>query len=203
MQLYCNIGSGRGTAKGTSYSYGTSTSTIATLNGGTFTRDELRDVYLMVNAKRGSSNTTSSYYSRFYGATLTVEYEIQSVKYTFTSSVSGGGGTITPSGSVEVEEGNSQEYTVSANDGYKLDKVTVDGSAVTVAQNKLTVVADGNHSIIAYFIALGTGLYVKRNGTWTEVQAIYEKRNGVWVETTPNEVFAGLKNGDKTIYVEG
>lgn len=201
MQLRCNLGSGRGTSKSNSVTYTTSTTT-GTLTGTGITRDDLRDIYIMINVVRGTSSTNSSYYSRFYGATLTISYEIKKVVYTFTSSVSGNG-SISPSGSVEVEEGNSQEYTVSANDGYKLDKVTVDGSAVTVAQNKLTVVADGNHSIIAYFIALGTGLYVKRNGTWTEVQAIYEKRNGVWVETTPNEVFAGLKNGDKTIYVEG
>lgn len=169
------------------------------MTGTSFTRDELRDTYVMMNVVRGSSSTNSSYYSRFYGATLTVTYEVNKVKYTFTSSATDGG-SISPSGSVEVEEGSMQEYTVSANSGFKFDKATVDGSAVAVSSNKFTVSADGNHNIIAYFLKLGTGLFLKRNGAWTEVQTLYQKANGSWVETTPSTVFAGLSNGDKTKY---
>lgn len=198
VQLRCNIGTGRGTVKSNAVSYSTTTG-VKTMTGTSFTRDELRDTYVMMNVVRGSSGTNSSYYSRFYGATLTVTYEVNKVKYTFTSSA-GDGGSISPVGTVEVEEGSSQEYTVSANNGYKIDKVTVDGSSVAISNNKLTVNADGNHNIIAYFLKLGTGLFLKRNGAWAEVQTLYQKVNGSWVETTPNTVFLGLSNGDKTKY---
>ena len=198
VRLRCNIGTGRGTIKSNAVTYTTSTTT-ATLTGTGFTREDLKDTYIEINAVRGTSSTNSSYYSRFYGATLTVTYEVNKVVYVFTSSA-GAGGSITPLGTVEVEEGGSQEYTVSPNSGYALDKVTVDGFAVAVSNNKLTVSANGNHSIVASFLKLGTGLFVKRNGAWTEVQVLYEKRNGAWVETTPAEIFAGLKNGDKTKY---
>lgn len=202
VQLRCNIGTGRGTVKSNAVSYSTTTG-VKTMTGTSFTRDELRDTYVMMNVVRGSSNTSSSYYSRFYGATLTVTYEVNKVKYVFTSSVNGNGGNITPLGNVEVEEGNSQEYTVSADNGYKLDKVTVDGSAVTVTQNKLTVTADNNHNIIAYFLKLGTGLYLKRSGSWSEIQTIYRKENGSWVERSASDIFGSMHNGDKTPYVPG
>lgn len=198
VRLRCNIGTGRGTIKSNEVTYTTSTTT-ATLTGTGFSRADLNDTYIEINAVRGTSSTNSNYYSRFYGATLTVTYEVNKVKYTFTSSA-GDGGSISPVGTVEVEEGSSQEYTVSANNGYKIDKVTVDGSSVAISNNKLTVNADGNHNIIAYFLKLGTGLFLKRNGAWAEVQTLYQKVNGSWVETTPNTVFAGLSNGDKTKY---
>lgn len=202
MQLRCNIGTGRGTVKSNSVTYGTSTTT-GTLTGTDFSRDELRDTYVMINAVRGTSNTSSNYSSRFYGATLTVTYEVNKVKYVFTSSVNGNGGNITPLGNVEVEEGNSQEYTVSADNGYKLDKVTVDGSAVTVTQNKLTVTADNNHNIIAYFLKLGTGLLLKTIGSWPEIQTIYRKENESWIERSASDIFGSMQNGEKTPYVPG
>lgn len=202
VQLRCNIGSGRGTVKSNAVSYSTTTG-VKTMTGTSFTRDELRDTYVMMNVVRGSSNTNSSYYSRFYGATLTVTYEVNKVKYVFTSSVNGNGGNITPLGEVEVEEGNSQEYTVSVDNGYKLEKVTVDGSVVTVAQNKLTVTADNNHNIIAYFLKLGTGLLLKTIGSWPEIQTIYRKENGSWVERSASDIFGSMHNGEKTPYVPG
>lgn len=62
------------TLKGSSTANGTATSTRA-LTPGTWTRAELDDIRMRFYAKRSSSSTTSSYYIRVYGATVTVAYE--------------------------------------------------------------------------------------------------------------------------------
>jgi len=49
--------------------------------------------------------------------------------YTITASA-GKNGTISPSGDVKVAHGNRETYTIMANDGYKIDKVLVNGKLV-------------------------------------------------------------------------
>lgn len=61
------------TLKGTA-STANSTATVYTLDVGEWTLAELRDVRVRPYAKMGSS--TSNYYMRFYGATLTITYRI-------------------------------------------------------------------------------------------------------------------------------
>lgn len=64
------------TAMGTAYNVPNST-TAFSISAGTWTAAQLNGgVKLRLYAMRGKSSTTSSYYFRFYGATLTVEYEV-------------------------------------------------------------------------------------------------------------------------------
>lgn len=202
VQLRCNIGTGRGTEKSNAVSYSTTTG-VKTMTGTSFTRDELRDVYVMMNVVRGSSNTNSSYYSRFYGATLTVSYEVNAKKYVFTSSADGNG-SITPLGDVELDEGKSQTYTMTAADGHEFKRLTVDGNEVTCAKSgssyTYALTADNNHALIAYFEELQSGLLLKWSKAWANVREFYEKQNGIWVKQQPSETLAGLSNGDKTKY---
>lgn len=69
VQLYSGS-----TAKGSAYTFSTST-TAFNLSCGTWTRDELKNCRIVVKAIRGTSNTTTNYYIRFYGATLTIKYD--------------------------------------------------------------------------------------------------------------------------------
>ena len=64
------------TAKGSAHTLSTST-TAFSLTAGTWTRPELEDARIRMYAVRGTSQTTTSIYIRFYGATLTVEYEYE------------------------------------------------------------------------------------------------------------------------------
>ena len=67
------------TLKGTVQSVsGTNTSpTTVTINGGSsWTREELEDIKILFQVTRGTSNTTTNSTWSFYGATLTVNYEI-------------------------------------------------------------------------------------------------------------------------------
>lgn len=68
------------TAKGTASTISTSTTAI-TMSVGTWTLAELRNARIRIYAKRGSSSTTTNYYLRFYGATLTVVYEYEDKRY--------------------------------------------------------------------------------------------------------------------------
>lgn len=70
VQLYSGS-----TAKGSAYNVDAST-TAFNVPAGNWTREELGKARLRFNFVRGTSYTTSNYYVRFYGATLTVEYEL-------------------------------------------------------------------------------------------------------------------------------
>lgn len=71
MQLY----KGTTTAKGSSTQLTTSAAAYD-LTCGTWTRAELDDINLRLHAVRGKNSTTTTYYLRFYGATLTVKYRV-------------------------------------------------------------------------------------------------------------------------------
>lgn len=68
VQLYSGS-----TAKGSASTVSTSTSEF-TMSAGSWTAAELNNAKIRVYGVRGTNSTTSSYYFRFYGATLTVEY---------------------------------------------------------------------------------------------------------------------------------
>jgi len=61
------------TAKGSSTSMPTSAGTKS-FSGQTWTLAELRDARVKIYVQRGTSQTSTNYYVRFYGATLTVDY---------------------------------------------------------------------------------------------------------------------------------
>ncbi len=71
-------------------------------------------------------------------------------EYTITAS-SGAGGTISPSGTLGASHGGSRSFTMSANAGYHLDSVLVDGVNVgAVATYDFTNIT-ADHSIAAYY----------------------------------------------------
>lgn len=76
------------TAKGSSVTAQTTTLTKS-LPVDTWTREEVNDVRIRLYAERGTANLNSSYYFRFYGATLTIAYSVpEQACITFSSSSS-------------------------------------------------------------------------------------------------------------------
>lgn len=61
------------TAMGSAHTVSNST-TAFTVTAGTWTASELNNAKIRIHAVRGTSNTTTNYYFRFYGATITVDY---------------------------------------------------------------------------------------------------------------------------------
>lgn len=99
------------TAMGTAYTVANST-TAFSITAGTWTRAQLQNARLRIYAVRGTSNTTTNYYFRLYGATITVNYSYQGTAYTITSSSNVSGVTIQPA-SQEVMQGESAEVSLS------------------------------------------------------------------------------------------
>lgn len=63
------------TAKGSASTVSTSTSAL-NMSCGTWTRSELNNCRIRVYGKRGTSNTSTTYYFRYYGSTLTIKYKV-------------------------------------------------------------------------------------------------------------------------------
>ncbi|MBO7133362.1 MAG: T9SS type A sorting domain-containing protein [Bacteroidales bacterium] len=87
--------------------------------------------------------------------TLAVTFEeIPATTYTITATA-GENGTITPSGEVTVEEGEDMEFTISANEGFRIASVMVDATTDVTSQlveGVYTFTAvDANHTIAATF----------------------------------------------------
>ncbi len=71
-------------------------------------------------------------------ATFKSTNQAEETSYTVTAFASGGG-TISPSGANEVEEGGNITFTIKANEGYEIYSVTVDGNEVTLSNGKYTI----------------------------------------------------------------
>lgn len=69
------------------------------------------------------------------------------------SASAGAGGLISPSGTTTVTNGNTQSYTITADAGYSVYNVVVDGVAQGAITNYSFTSVAGNHTIFALFVA--------------------------------------------------
>ncbi|MCX5883813.1 MAG: hypothetical protein NTU74_19070, partial [Deltaproteobacteria bacterium] len=79
------------------------------------------------------------------GCTKTTTYSI--------SASAGANGAISPSGSVSVSQGASRAFTITANTGYKVQSVLVDGTSVGAVTSYSFSNVTANHTISATFAA--------------------------------------------------
>lgn len=124
IQLYAG-----NTAKGSAYTIGTSTSSYA-ITAGSWTAVDLKDAKIRMNIVRGTSSTNSSYYVRFYGATLTIDYSLSTTAYAITASSSAANVFVSPT---------SQEvYANEDADEIRIDAPSLDDILVTDNGNDIT-----------------------------------------------------------------
>ncbi len=71
-------------------------------------------------------------------------------KYTITAAA-GGHGSISPSGNVEVVEGSSQTFVITAEEGYEIESLTVDGTAVSAVADYTFENVTAAHTIAVTF----------------------------------------------------
>ena len=123
IQLYSGT-----TAKGSASTISNSTSAF-TMTAGTWTRDELLNARIRLYGVRGTSNTTSTYYFRFYGATFTVNYSVNGTAYTIGATSHVTGVTVDPA-TQEVMEGEDATVSIYASmiDGLE---ITDNGTDIT------------------------------------------------------------------------
>ena len=83
-------------------------------------------------------------------ATYYAKYVIDSTKYTITATA-GSNGMISPSGAIKIKEGESQKFTIIANDGYHIANIFVDGQLIEVSNEYEFKNVSCNHSISVQF----------------------------------------------------
>ena len=174
------------TSKGTAYTVANST-TAFSISAGSWTRAELQNARLRLYAVRGTSSTTTSYYFRFYGATLTVNYSYQGTAYTITASSTASEVTVTPA-SQEKMAGESAQVTLNTNQNIVVtdNGVDVTNSLVVSGSDYVYTISDidADHEIVVIGEETGQTIYTKQNGSWVKASKLYVKQNGVWVEGT-------------------
>ena len=133
MQLFSGT-----TAKGSAATVSNST-TAQSLTEGTWTRSELNDARIRIYAVRGSSNTSTTYYFRFYGATFTVNYSVEGIAYTITASSSESAVTVDPA-TQDIMESGSGEVAFYTNDitQYEVTDNSIDISSSLVRHDMPT-----------------------------------------------------------------
>lgn len=117
--------------------------------------------------------------------------------FTITASISGTGGTITPSGVVAVNSGASQTFTVTPATGFNIATLTVDGAAVTpvVASYTFTNVL-ANHTIGATFASIPTFTIT---ASVTGAGGTFAPSGAVTINSGANQVFVITPDAHYTI----
>ncbi len=82
--------------------------------------------------------------------TMTITVDAVTDVYTITATA-GDNGSISPSGIINVNEGNNQGFTITANTGYHVVDVLVDGSSVGAVSSYTFSNVTANHTIAASF----------------------------------------------------
>ena len=78
------------------------------------------------------------------------DYETPALEHTINATASEGG-SISPSGSIKVTEGQNQTFTMTPEEGYEIDTVKVDGTTVTASSSYTFTDVKENHSIEVTF----------------------------------------------------
>ena len=88
---------------------------------------------------------------------MAVETGEAAQKYTITATA-GEGGSITPNGDVSVKEGASQTFAITADNGYEIADVLVDGNSVGAVETYTFDEVKANHTISVSFNKTATGV---------------------------------------------
>lgn len=110
------------------------------------------------------------------------QFNPPAIKYTITSSA-GAGGTISPLGSVEVEKGKLQAFTITPNEGYEIDTVLVDSVSTVISNNQYTfsnVSADHVISVTFKEKPVASNLVIKEINETNELYKGYENQYALY-----------------------
>lgn len=180
------------TRKGSTSTVANST-TALNLSVGSWTLAELQNAKVGIHIVRGTSNTTSTYYVSFYGATLTVNYTISGIEYAVAASSNVRGITATPDTQWVLEGNDAQKIIFNTDDiiDYVVTDNDVDVTNLLVRESDST---SGNLNRV-----LGT--YTLVSGSFNGSGATYFQRlvgKGVDNTKTTSNYYSG---GSGTIAV--
>lgn len=88
---------------------------------------------------------------------VTISAGPEAKKYTVTVTC-GAGGSVSPSGKAEVQEGGSVSFTITPNEGYEIDKLIIDGLQVLPLKSYNFMNVDSDHTLYVTFKESSGGL---------------------------------------------
>lgn len=128
--------------------------------------------------------------------------------YTIKASA-GNGGKISPSGDVKIEKGKDATFTFSANSGYAVSDVTVDGKKVVASGSYTFKAVSGNHTISVSFkyVGGGGGGSVTPSKTLTKIEVTQQPyKTGYWsgesFDASGMEVTARYSDGSSVLLAD-
>lgn len=127
---------------------------------------------------------------------LIVHQSTSTTTYTITASA-GANGAVSPSGTVTVNQGANQAFTLTPNAGYAVSAVTVDGSSVGAVTTYTFSNVQANHTLTATFAASGTDTNLAPSGT-----AYGWKANTSATANTNKTALPGLNDNNVTTNVD-
>ena len=96
--------------------------------------------------------------------------------------IAGNGGSISPSGIVQVEDGGSITFTMKADEGYELSELIIDGMSVVLSETYTLKNVTGEHTVYAIFRELP-----EPTQTPEPVEMPFDPWFPYWPEETPYE----------------
>ena len=106
------------------------------------------------------SNVAGSVTTETVTLTVTVYYTI--------TATAGEHGSISPSGAVEVAEGSNQTFTITADAGYEIESLKVDGTEVSVAASYTFETVKAAHTIEVTFKVVVYEIIGGADSSWTQ-----------------------------------
>ncbi len=129
--------------------------------------------------------------------------------YTIKASA-GNGGKISPSGDVKIEKGKDATFAFSANSGYAVSDVTVDGKKVVASGSYTFKAVSGNHTISVTFkyVGGGGGGSVTPSKTLTKIEVTQQPyKTGYWsgelFDASGMKVTARYSDGSTVLLADG
>jgi hypothetical protein len=112
---------------------------------------------LLINGTSVTPATSYTFTNVTSNQTIAATFEVNPVSttYVLTPSVSGGHGSIAPATAITVDAHGTYSFRLQPDVGYHVDKLLVDGTAVTVSLGGVYTLADitSDHAIVASFAA--------------------------------------------------
>ncbi len=183
LSLYSGTTEMAGTAN---QAFGTSAK-IVELPQVSWTREQLADCRILIQAARGLLNTNTLYYIRCFGIDLIVTYEVP-IYYTVTTTINGGTLKSPTTENMAVLSGDDCEITFNGNDEYIYSSMTINGISVSPTiktesgreyYSYIISPVDTDKTVVIIFNEPDT-YYIKINGQWKKVLTAYRKVNGIW-----------------------
>jgi uncharacterized repeat protein (TIGR02543 family) len=149
-----------------------------------------------------SQGTTGSYTFTNVTANHTISATFAINTYTIAASA-GANGSITPNGSVTVNHGANQTFTITPDGGYNVANVLVDGVSVGAVTSHTFTNVTANHTIAATFFSGTQALIVYVDDNWAGTTLGTDPDGGGPASSFGYDAFATIQDGVAGVAVNG